>query len=76
MTSSILIDYTNSPIERWDTNEHIAEIDFQGKIIEGNLPPRIAGFVIEWLLIHRMEIEQNWQIMRVLGSPNKIQPLE
>lgn len=56
--------------------EHVAEIDFQGKIIEGNLPPRIAGFVIEWLLIHRMEIEQNWQIMRALGSPNKIQPLE
>jgi hypothetical protein len=28
--------------------EFVAEIDLQGKIIEGSLPPRIAGFVIEW----------------------------
>ena len=56
--------------------EYIAEIDFHGKIIDGNLPPRIAGFVIEWLLMHRKEIEENWQKMREMKSPDKIEPLE
>jgi len=47
-----------------------------GAVIDGRLPPRIAGFVIEWLLLHKKDIEENWNMMRELKSPKKILPLE
>lgn len=56
--------------------EYAAEIGLSGKIIYGHLPPRIAGFAIEWLLLHRKEVEDNWLNMRNMSNPKKIRPLE
>lgn len=32
-----------------------------GEIIAGNLSPRAARLVREWLELHRSELEENWQ---------------
>ena len=45
------------------------------KIINGNLPPRIFGFVVEWSMIHKEELLDNWRAIIDLKSPKKIQPL-
>ena len=44
-------------------------------IIEGNLPPRIYSFVIEWALLHKTELLDNWNKARDLKAPKKIEPL-
>ena len=45
------------------------------EIIEGKLPPRIHGIVIEWASIHQKEILQNWQNLRDKQPTKKIKPL-
>ena len=45
------------------------------KIINGNLLPRIFGFVVEWLMIHKEVLLDNWRAIIDLKSPKKIQPL-
>lgn len=44
-------------------------------IIEGNLPPRIYGFVVEWASIHKEELLSNLNKARDLKTPTNIQPL-
>lgn len=44
-------------------------------IIEGKLPPRIHGIVIEWASIHQKEILQNWKNLRNRQPIKKIKPL-
>ncbi len=45
------------------------------KIIEGNLPPRVYGLVVEWATIHREELKNNWNLARNLQNLQKIKPL-
>jgi hypothetical protein len=56
--------------------EHLAEIDLNGALISGWLPPRIAGFVTEWMLLHRNELMENWNLVSRMQNPHKISPLE
>lgn len=46
------------------------------KIIEGALPPRAYGLVIEWAIQHQGELRENWQLAIMHKSLNKIKPLE
>lgn len=45
------------------------------EMIEGKLPPRIHGIVIEWASIYKKEILQNWKNLRNKQPTNKIKPL-
>lgn len=46
------------------------------EVMEGFMPPRVRGLVVEWGAIHQLELELNWRLGR-LGLPfNKIAPLE
>lgn len=45
------------------------------KIIEGNIPPRAYGLVVEWASIHKNELKKNWQSATELHKLNKIKPL-
>jgi hypothetical protein len=45
-------------------------------LLEGKLPPRIRGLVIEWASQHQDELLEDWEIMRTGGTPKPIQPLE
>ena len=46
------------------------------RILEGNLPPRALGLVIEWASQHRNELMQNWALAKNNQSPVKIEPLK
>ena len=45
------------------------------RILEGNLPPRALGLVIEWASQHKEELLQNWELIENGQSPRKIEPL-
>jgi hypothetical protein len=44
-------------------------------ILEGKLPPRALGLVIEWASLHQDELLQNWNLAKERQTPNKIEPL-
>ena len=45
------------------------------KIIEGSLPPRIHGLVIEWALLNQEDLKKNWDCLRKNQKFKKIKPL-
>jgi Domain of unknown function (DUF4160) len=44
--------------------------------LEGRLPPRVLGLVIEWALLHRDELMDNWGRARRQEPMRRIAPLE
>lgn len=47
----------------------------QLEILEGKLPPRVCGIVLEWALMHQKELMFNWEELRQEKTAKKIQPL-
>lgn len=45
-------------------------------LLEGNLSPRLLGMVIEWALLHRQELLDNWELARKQQPLRAIEPLE
>jgi hypothetical protein len=46
------------------------------EIIKGDLPKRVLALTIEWAILHRNELRDDWELA-VLHKPlNKIEPLE
>ena len=52
------------------------EIDLNSlAVLQGYLPPRVLGMVIEWAELHQQELRLNWESMRTTKHFNKIEPL-
>jgi hypothetical protein len=45
------------------------------RVLEGWLPPRALGLVVEWASQHQNELMQNWELARAEQQPKKIEPL-
>lgn len=45
-------------------------------ILDGRLPPKVLGLVIEWASIHKVELLENWKLAEELGELKPIAPLE
>lgn len=45
-------------------------------LLEGRLPPRVRGLVIEWASLHQAELRANWTRARAKLPPAPIEPLE
>ena len=43
--------------------------------INGKLPPRIYGIVMEWALIRQKELKDNWNRLKKEQNTKKIKPL-
>lgn len=57
-------------------NNFRATIDIEKlAILDGNLPARVLGLVIEWAEIYQAELQANWDSISTTGSYSKIQPL-
>lgn len=58
-------------------NEYQAQISIHSfDIIEGNLPPRILGFVAEWAALHKAELINDWELMKEGKKLLPIAPLQ
>ena len=44
-------------------------------VIEGRLPPRALGLVVEWASLHREELLEAFATAQSLNRPSKIDPL-
>jgi hypothetical protein len=45
-------------------------------VLEGGLPPRALGLVMEWAAFHKDELLRNWERAQARQSLEKIAPLE
>ncbi len=45
-------------------------------LLEGRLPPRVLGLLVEWLTVHREELLDDWQRARTQQPLLPIAPLE
>ncbi len=45
------------------------------RVLEGHLPPRALGLVIEWAAMHQEELMNNWELTLAYQPPKKIEPL-
>jgi hypothetical protein len=45
------------------------------RILEGNIPPRALGLVMEWAFQHKTELLNDWQLAKNNQPPQKIDPL-
>jgi hypothetical protein len=43
--------------------------------LEGDLPSRILGYVIEWASMHKQELINDWNMIQSAGKYFKIPPL-
>lgn len=57
--------------------EHKAVIDIHGlTLIEGKLPRRALGLVLDWAELHQAELLENWRLCQAMQNPKPIPPLE
>ena len=61
---------------------HVKYNDFRALIsvnelllIEGKLPARVLGLVMEWAELHKKELLENWDMVQETGNYFKIKPL-
>ena len=55
---------------------HSAQIDIEAlTIIEGYLPNRALGLVVEWASLHQNELREAFALAESLQHPGKIDPL-
>ena len=45
-------------------------------VLAGGLPPRAMGLVMEWAMLHRAELEDNWRRARAQRPLRRILALE
>ncbi len=46
-----------------------------GALLAGHLPRRAETLVLDWLAIHRDDLQANWDAMRAHHAPQSIDPL-
>jgi hypothetical protein len=73
----MFFDEHNPPHFHAHYGEYNCSIDIQTlAIMEGSLPPRALGLVIEWAIIHKEGLMKNWKNMEENKSFVKIEPLK
>ncbi len=66
----------NPPHFRARYGSHKVVIDIRSlSVLEGKLPARALGMVVEWASQHQAELLENWELSREEQTPRKIQPL-
>ncbi len=66
----------NPPHFHAQYNEFKAAIKINDlSLLEGKLPPKVLGLVIEWAIEHQDELLANWNSMQTTGEFKKIEPL-
>lgn len=46
------------------------------RLLEGRLPPRVLGIVMEWATLHQAELLEDWNLARRRRPLKRIAPLE
>ena len=46
------------------------------RLLEGRIPPRVLGLIVEWTVQHQLELMDNWNTIQNDKPPRKIRPLQ
>jgi hypothetical protein len=66
----------NPPHFHVEYNEHKASIDIRTfGVMEGKLPSKVLGLVVEWAEDHQNDLLKNWDNIKETGECIKIKPL-
>lgn len=66
----------NPPHFHVEYNDYKASIDIKTfGVMEGKLPSKVLGLVVEWAEEHQDELFQNWNTIKESGEYIKIKPL-
>ena len=58
-------------------NEYKAPISIKDlALLNGKLPPRVFGIVIEWVTLHQHELMEDWELADKLQALKPIKPLD
>jgi hypothetical protein len=44
-------------------------------VLDGDIPSRALGLVIEWASLHKAELEEDWELVKSFRLPKSIEPL-
>ena len=56
--------------------EHEVSVEVESGLVHGSFPPRALRHVLEWTVLHKQELLDNWELARKGNSLNRIAPLE
>lgn len=56
--------------------EYTGYFDFDGNIIEGNIPEKKQKLISAWAIIHKEDLEENWKALSDGEQPIQISPLQ
>ena len=59
----------------YGSDEAVVEIETLA-VLNGYLPTRARGLVVEWASLHRRELREAWERAKRLEPPGSIDPLE
>lgn len=66
----------NPPHFHAEYNEYKASIDINNfGVMDGKLPAKVLGLVVEWAEEHQNELLENWYSMKESGEYKNIKPL-
>jgi hypothetical protein len=66
----------NPPHFHVQYNEHRASIKIETfGLMDGRVPSKVLGLIVEWAEEHQDELMQNWNSMKKSGDYSKIEPL-
>lgn len=54
--------------------EKFSKVDFNGKVIDGELPLPKLHILKRWIELHQDELEENWEKVRKGKQPKRIEP--
>jgi hypothetical protein len=67
----------NPPHFHADFGEYSAQFNIETlQMMEGKMPRRAKGFILEWADEHRVELMANWNAIRNREPFSKIEPLQ
>ncbi len=56
--------------------EHEISVEIESLKVHGTFPPRAERLVLEWTVLHRAELLENWQKARAGQPLSSVAPLE
>ena len=74
---AVFYDDHNPPHFHARYNNQKISIEIQTlRVLDGSLPPRALGLVMEWAVLHKRELMEDWELAKAKQPPKKIEPLE
>jgi phosphomannomutase len=74
---AMFFDEHNPPHFHARYGEYKMEVAIESlSVLAGKFPPRALGLVMEWAVMHRNELMEDWELARLRSELKKISPLE